>query len=139
MHTDAGVKVHTSTSVKHIDGKDGAVKSVTLQDGTVLDADLVICGLGVTPNTQFLADSGVDLTQDGGVICDPFLGTSAKDVYAAGDIASFPNWVSGGRQRVEHWVVALDQGTFAAFNMLNKLVPYGEIPFFWTRFYEKSI
>jgi len=61
------------------------------------------------------------------------------DIYAAGDIASYPYWHSGKRVRVEHWVVASDQGSTAAFNMLGKMVPYGKIPFFWTRFYNKSI
>ena len=96
-------------------------------------------GLGVHPNTEFLKGSGIQLATDGGVICDPFLQTSVKDIYAAGDIASYPYWPTGGRVRTEHWVTALDQGSFAAFNMLNKYVPYGEIPFFWTRQHNKSL
>lgn len=139
MHEDAGVKMHTEAQLARLEGnEDGHVTKVVLKDGTEIEADLVIQGLGVTPNTQFLKDE-VELDRWGGVICDPFLQTTAKDVYAAGDICSFPNWQTGDRMRIEHWTVALDQGTFAAFNMMNKLVPYGEIPFFWTRMYNKSI
>ena len=76
---------------------------------------------------------------DGGLECDPFLQTSDADIFAAGDIASYPYWVNGQRMRTEHWNVALDQGTYAAFNMMGKLVPYGQVPFFWTRNYNKSI
>ena len=76
---------------------------------------------------------------DGGLTCNPFLQTSDSDVFAAGDIVSYPYWVDGKRMRTEHWNVALDQGTYAAFNMLGKLIPYGQVPFFWTRNYNKSI
>ena len=79
------------------------------------------------------------MQSDGGISCNPFLQTSDKDIFAAGDIASYPYWVDGQRVRTEHWNVALDQGTFAAFNMLGKLVPYGSVPFFWTRNYNRTI
>ena len=62
-----------------------------------------------------------------------------KDVFAAGDVASYPYWATGSRTRTEHWVAALDQGTNAAFNMLDKYVPYEDVPFFWTRHYNKSL
>lgn len=78
------------------------------------------------------------MNKDGGIVCDPFLKTSAADVYAAGDIASYPYWVTGGSLRTEHWNTALDQGTHAAFNMMSKYVPYGQIPFFWVRHYNKT-
>ena len=61
------------------------------------------------------------------------------DIFAAGDIASFPYWPTGSRARIEHWVVALEQGTNVAFNMLDKFVPYSGIPFFWTRQYNRSL
>jgi NADPH-dependent 2,4-dienoyl-CoA reductase/sulfur reductase-like enzyme len=96
-------------------------------------------GTGVRPATGFLKDSGIELNSDGGVICDPFLQTSVKDVFAAGDIASHPYWPTGKRIRTEHWITSLNQGTYAAFNMMNKFVPYGLIPFFWSRFYNKGL
>lgn len=73
------------------------------------------------------------MAKDGGVVCDPFMRTNNHDVFAAGDIAEYPYWPTGERIRTEHWSVALDTGTYAAFNMLGKLIPYGQIPFFWTR------
>mmetsp|Transcript_12891 Transcript_12891/g.16556 ORF Transcript_12891/g.16556 Transcript_12891/m.16556 type:complete len:402 (-) Transcript_12891:113-1318(-) len=115
------------------------VKSVTLHDGTELPADVVIMGTGVRPNTAFLEGSGIEMNRDGGLVCDPFMQTNLPDVFAAGDIASVPYWPTGSRTRIEHWVVALEQGTNAAFNMLGKYVPYSGIPFFWTRHYNRSL
>jgi NADPH-dependent 2,4-dienoyl-CoA reductase/sulfur reductase-like enzyme len=71
------------------------VTRVLLQDGTELDADLVIVGKGVRPNTDFLKGSGIQLGSDGSITCDPFLQTSVPNVYAAGDIASYPYWPNG--------------------------------------------
>lgn len=139
-HQDNGVKVHTNVMVKKINADaSGNVASVTLSNGETLEADLLIVGAGVRPATEFLKDSGLNMDKQGGIVCDPFLNTSNKDVFAAGDICSYPYWPTGGHTRTEHWVVALDQGTFAAFNMLGKYVPYNSIPFFWTRHYNKSI
>jgi len=115
------------------------VKGVELSDGTVIDADLVILGTGVKPATQFLNDSGLDMKDDGGLVCNPYLQTSNQDIFAAGDIVHYPYWPTGDRVRTEHWITALDQGTYAAFNMLGKVLPYGAIPFFWTRNYNKSL
>ena len=117
----------------------GNVKSVSLSDGRELDADLVIVATGVRPNTEYLKQTGIEMNRDGGIVCDPFLQTSIKDVYAAGDIASYPYWPTGSRTRTEHWITALDMGTNAAFNMMDKYVPYDTIPFFWTRHYNKSL
>ena len=91
------------------------------------------------PNTEWLKNSGVEIGKDGGLICDPFMQTNKPGIYAAGDIASVPYWPTGSRTRIEHWVVALEQGTNAAFNMMNKFVPYQGIPFFWTRHYNRSL
>ena len=104
-----------------------------------METDLVIIGSGVKPATGFLSDSGLDMKEDGGLVCNPYLQTSNKDIFAAGDIAHYPYWPTGERVRTEHWIVALDQGTYAAFNMLGKVVPYGQIPFCWTRNYNKSL
>lgn len=139
-HTDAGVKIVPNERVTQLIGdSDGKVRSVKLTSGRELDADLVIVGYGVTPNTEFLGSSGLKMQADGGIECNPFLQTTDSDIFAAGDIASYPYWVNGKRLRTEHWNVALDQGTYAAFNMMGKLIPYGQVPFFWTRNYNKSI
>ena len=139
-HEKAGVNVETSAMLEKVNANaDGSVKSVSLSNGNEIEADLVLLGTGVRPATEFLKDSGLELEKDGGVTVDPFLQTNDKHIFAAGDIASYPYWPTGSHTRTEHWVVALDQGTFAAFNMLGKLVPYGSIPFFWTRHYNKSL
>ena len=139
-HEKNGVRVHNNVRLEEVvANSDGAVQGVVLSDGRCIEADLVICGTGVRPATQYLKGSGIELAEDGGVICDPFLQTNVKDVFAAGDIASYPYWPTGSRTRTEHWAAALDQGTNAAFNMLDKYVPYSDVPFFWTRHYNKSL
>lgn len=99
----------------------------------------MLLGTGVTPRTSFLKDSGIELAADGSVVVDPFMQTNYTDIFAAGDIATYSYWPTGEKTRTEHWVNALDQGTYAAFNMLGKLVPYSTVPFFWTRHYNKSL
>ena len=136
QHEENGVKVINKCFIKSVNSKeDGNVQSISLPDGSDLEADLVIVGTGVRPATTYLRESGIDMNKDGGIVCDPFLQTSVKDIYAAGDLVSYPYWPTGSRTRTEHWVVALDQGTNAAFNMLGKFEPYQQIPFFWTRHY----
>jgi NADPH-dependent 2,4-dienoyl-CoA reductase/sulfur reductase-like enzyme len=112
---------------------------VVLDDGTQIEADIVLIGTGVLPATKFLKDSGIQLDKWGGIVVDPFLQSSAKDVYAAGDVASYPYWVTGERLRVEHYMTAMDQGSYSAFNMLGKMVPFSGIPFFWTRNFNKTV
>lgn len=87
---------------------DGKTRAVKLASGKEVNADLVILGTGVTPNTQFLSRSGIKMLSDGGIECNPFLQTSDENIFAAGDIASYPYWVNGKRMRTEHWNVALD-------------------------------
>lgn len=139
-HTDAGVKILAKESLKRVIGnQDGTVRGVELASGVCIDADVVIMGTGVVPATEFLSGTDVTMLNDGSVSCNPFLQTSNSDIFAAGDIVSYPYWVNGKRTRNEHWNVALDQGTYAAFNMLGKLIPYGSIPFFLTRNYNKTL
>jgi NADPH-dependent 2,4-dienoyl-CoA reductase/sulfur reductase-like enzyme len=91
------------------------------------------------PATKFLEGSGIQLDKMGAIVCNPYLQTSAKDVYAAGDCASYPYWYTGKQMRVEHYMSALDQGSYSAFNMLGKMTPFGNVPFFWTRNYNKTV
>jgi NAD(P)H-nitrite reductase large subunit len=107
-HLDNGVKLHLKKRVVEIKGDGKNATSVVLDDGSELPADLVIVGAGVLPATKFLEGSGIEVDQYGGVVCDPFLQTSVKDVYAAGEIASYPYWVTGKRQRIEHYVTAMN-------------------------------
>ena len=139
-HESAGVNVVTGARLARVLGtSDGSVTGVELTNGTCIESDLVVLGTGVTPATEFLNGSGLDMKEDGGLVCNPFLQTSNKDIFAAGDITHYPYWPTGERIRTEHWNVALNQGSSAAFNMLGKVVPYGDIPFFWTRNYNKGL
>lgn len=96
-HEKNGVVLHLGRKITEIKGTDGKATQVVLDDGTVLDTDLVLVGAGVLPATKFLQGSGVEVDKMGGIICDPFLQTSEKDIYAAGDIVNYPYWYTGQR------------------------------------------
>ena len=110
-HADNGVTIHNSVFIKSANASEEdpkRVASVSLSDGQTLPADVVILGTGVRPNTEFLKNSGIEMSRDGGLVCDPFMQTNLPGVFAAGDIASIPYWPTGSRCRIEHWVVALE-------------------------------
>jgi NADPH-dependent 2,4-dienoyl-CoA reductase/sulfur reductase-like enzyme len=142
QHESNGATVYTGKDLSKIrleaDSK-GAVSKVVLEDGYEVPADLVVIGAGMIPNTELAQGAGLEMDSNGGVKTNPFLQTSDPDVFAAGDIASFPCWHTGSNLRIEHWINALDHGSYAAFNMLGKMVPYGNVPFFWTNHYMKGM
>lgn len=127
-HAKNGVQFQLGTKVKAIDGND-QVTGVTLENDIQLPADLVVIGIGVSPATDFI--EGVELAEDGGVIVDEYL-QAADDIYAAGDIAQYPDWITGKPMRIEHWRVACQQGRIAGFNAAGDETPYRSVPFFWT-------
>ena len=97
-HNANGVKLHMNAGVKEITKNNyGNVNGVVLNDGTVLDVNMVIVGVGVHPNTSFLkrTENGIKRDRQQALVCDPFLQTSEKDIFAAGDVASFPFWLTG--------------------------------------------
>jgi NADPH-dependent 2,4-dienoyl-CoA reductase/sulfur reductase-like enzyme/nitrite reductase/ring-hydroxylating ferredoxin subunit len=130
LHEEHGVKFHLGRKPASIDAQ-----SVTLDDGTRLEADLVVMGVGVRPRTQLAEAAGCKL--DRGVVVDEYLQTSVPGIFAAGDVARYPG--PDGLVRIEHWVVAERQGQYAARNMLGKKVPYRETPFFWSQHYDVPI
>ena len=114
------------------------VVAVELDDGDVIPADAVIIGAGVVPNCP--VDSKIQLLADGSIPCTPFLNAKAdSDVFAAGDVCSFPYVKTGEELRVEHWDVAMQQGRTAARNMMGRKIPFNEIPYFWTMVFGKSL
>jgi NADPH-dependent 2,4-dienoyl-CoA reductase/sulfur reductase-like enzyme len=108
---------------------DTRAQAVVLDDGEVLPADLVVVGLGITPATAML--QGIELNDDGSVTVDAHL-RAAEGLYAAGDVARFPDWRDGAPIRIEHWRLAEQHGRVAAKNMAGLKVEYIGAPFFWS-------
>jgi NADPH-dependent 2,4-dienoyl-CoA reductase/sulfur reductase-like enzyme/nitrite reductase/ring-hydroxylating ferredoxin subunit len=131
-HESKGVTFHPGRSATEI-----TATHVTLDDSTTLPADLVVVGIGVRPVTSLAEKAGIAV--ENGVIVNEFMETSMPGVFAAGDIARFPDSRTGQSIRIEHWVVAERQGQAAARNMIGMREPYDSAPFFWSSHYHEAI
>ncbi|MEN8674063.1 FAD-dependent oxidoreductase [Nocardioides sp.] len=143
LHAANGTDLRCGSGVQRVEGTAGRVSSVHLGDGTVLEADLVVVGIGVRPATEWLQDSGIELHgRDGGIVCDDLLRTSLDDVFAAGDVVHWPNPVFDGRlMRLEHWTNAAEHGAAAATAAVapDTAKAVGTVPYFWSDWYDHRI
>jgi len=137
-HRDHGVDLRTGVTVTNVVG-DSRVAGVVLSDGSQVSADVVVVGIGVIPNTEWLQSAG--LTLDNGILCDGS-GQAAPGVYAAGDVARVANEWHGDSPRIEHWTNAVEQAVHAAENALagsGASASFSSVPYFWSDQYDRKI
>jgi NADPH-dependent 2,4-dienoyl-CoA reductase/sulfur reductase-like enzyme/nitrite reductase/ring-hydroxylating ferredoxin subunit len=132
LHESNGVRFQLGRTLREI-----RPDRVVLDEGSEIEADLVLLGVGVRPVLQLAEAAGLNV--DDGIVVDEYLQTSVPDVYAAGDVARYPDAASGQSIRIEHWVVAQRQGQTAARNLLGQRQAFASVPFFWTQQYDVSI
>ncbi|XP_007245973.3 apoptosis inducing factor mitochondria associated 4 isoform X1 [Astyanax mexicanus] len=140
MLEEKNVKFYMNSGVAEMRGENGRVKEVVLQNGDVLQADVVISGIGVIPNSDFLKGSAVEVDSRNAVVVDKFMRTNIPDVFAAGDVVSFPLALREDKMvQIGHWQLAQAHGRVAALNMLKKQTEINSVPYFWTVLLGKSI
>ncbi len=135
VHRAAGVDVRTSTGVTAFDG--GSKVERVICGDTAIDADLVVIGIGITPNVELAADAG--LSVDNGIVVDECTRTADLDIFAAGDCTNHPNGIIGGRLRLESVANALGQGKAAARAIMGICEPHVEVPWFWSDQYDLKL
>ncbi|XP_068271964.1 apoptosis-inducing factor 3-like [Nyctibius grandis] len=140
MLQNKGVKFYMKTELSELKGKDGKVTEAVLAGGKKLPADVVVVGIGVFPNSEFLKDTSIARDDRGAILVDLRMQTNIPNVFAAGDVVSFPvALLNGDRSSIHHQQAAEAHGHIAALNMLKKEKELHTVPFFWTTMLGKSI
>jgi NADPH-dependent 2,4-dienoyl-CoA reductase/sulfur reductase-like enzyme len=134
-YKERGVEILTKASVSSLEGK-ASVNQVALADGRKIPCDIVVAGVGAAPVTEMFAKSGVSI--DNGVVVNEYLETNIAGVYAAGDIANYPDKIFEKRRRVEHWDNAVTQGQHWAQTVLGKRAPFVHVPYFFSDVFDLS-
>ena len=137
LHRDHGVDLRSQVAVAELSGRNGAVTGVILSDGSRIEADMVLVGVGITPNTQLAAQAGLDV--DNGILVDEHLRSSDVNIFAAGDVANAYNPRLGRHLRVEHWANARRQGAVAGKTMLGQDAIDARPSYFFTDQYDLSM
>jgi NADPH-dependent 2,4-dienoyl-CoA reductase/sulfur reductase-like enzyme len=131
LHEEKGVRFHLDATLRAIHPKEVEL------EGDRLAADLVVLGVGVKPRTDLATRAGLEV--DDGIVVDAHLRTSAAGIWAAGDVARYPEARLGTKIRVEHWQAAERQGQSAAADMLGLGGPFNDVPFFWSQHYDVTL
>ena len=137
LHSEHGVHLRMGVEVSEITGVDHRASGVRLADGSQVEADVVVVGIGITPNTELAETAG--LTVDNGLLVDEHLCSSDPDVFAAGDVANAYYPSLGRHIRLEHWSAALNQGPVAAANMMGRAAAYDPVPYFFSDQYDMGM
>jgi 3-phenylpropionate/trans-cinnamate dioxygenase ferredoxin reductase subunit len=137
LHRDHGVEIRGNVKVDHLTGHKGKVDTVRLADGSVLSADVVVVGIGITPNVAVAKEAGIVV--DNGIVVDAHLQSSDSDIFAAGDVANAWNAHLNRHVRVEHWANAEYQPAIAAQGMMGMTASYERLPFFYSDQYDLGL
>jgi 3-phenylpropionate/trans-cinnamate dioxygenase ferredoxin reductase subunit len=137
LHRDNGVDLRCNVEVERMTEEDGVVSAVVLRDGSVIEADMVVVGVGITPNVALAEGAGIVV--DNGILVDEHLQSSDSDVFAAGDVANTFNRLLNRHIRVEHWANAEHQPAVAARSMMGRSASYDRLPFFYSDQYDLGL
>ncbi|HTU33623.1 MAG TPA: FAD-dependent oxidoreductase [Candidatus Acidoferrum sp.] len=134
-YSERGVRILKNATIRELRG-DGAVNSIVLARGETIPCEMVVAGIGVTPVTDVLSGSGIELSD--GVTVDEYLETNCPGIYAAGDVANYPDAIFGKRRRVEHWDNAATQGQYCAHALTGERSPFMHVPYFFSDVFDLS-
>jgi len=134
-YTSRGVRFIKMANVAELKGN-GAVQSVILRSGNSVPCDFLVAGIGVHPETEILARSGLEVSD--GLVVDEYLQAARPDIYGAGDVANYQDTLFGKRRRVEHWDNAVSQGQHCARALLGDKTPFVHVPYFFSDVFDLS-